>query len=85
MRLSVFALVGCFLLAACASPASDSCADGPAQPETDLPTSPFLAIWRHSDGYVRKPKGPYLRAAFWDDGRVIFSSNQSKWGHELQH
>src|SRR5262245_29970037 len=44
---------------------------------------PFLAIWRDSDGYVRNPKSPYLRIAIWDDGRIVFAKDPTKWGHDL--
>jgi hypothetical protein len=76
----------CLALIACvAPPRTDSRADDPAQSNEDLPTRPFLAIWRDSDGYVLKSEAPYLRAAFWDDGRVMFSADQSEWGNELRH
>ena len=45
---------------------------------------PFLAIWRHDDGFVRESKAPYLRIAIWNDGRVLFAKDASKWGHDLR-
>jgi hypothetical protein len=42
---------------------------------------PFLAIWRESQGFA--PGAPYLRVAFWDDGRVVFSKHPEVWSDAL--
>jgi hypothetical protein len=44
---------------------------------------PLLAIWREGDGMRSSSKAPYLRIAIWENGRVLFARNTSKWSHEL--
>jgi len=57
--------------------------DGPFRIPTDGSDRPFLAIWRNNEGRVRESKAPYLRVAIWDDGRVVFAKDPSKWSHDL--
>ncbi len=44
---------------------------------------PILAIWRDDEGPVPRTQAPYLRVAIWNDGRVLFAKDPSKWSHEL--
>lgn len=50
------------------------------------PLVPVLAVWRQSHGHVAPsldgaPRGPALRAAVWEDGRVVFASQWANlWG-----
>jgi hypothetical protein len=44
---------------------------------------PFLAIWRRDDGFRLSSEAPYLRIAIWNDGRVRFSKDPTKWNHDL--
>jgi hypothetical protein len=60
-------------------------ADAPFQIPTAENDRPFLAIWRDDDGFVSKSRAPYLRVAIWDDGRVVFTKDPTRWGHELLH
>jgi hypothetical protein len=45
---------------------------------------PFLAIWQESDGSMRASDAPYLRIAIWDDGRIVFADEPTKWSHNLR-
>ena len=48
---------------------------------------PFFAVWNaHSDAdtAVGHYRGPYLRFAFWDDGRVVFAKESEKECKPLQ-
>src|SRR3954471_24537204 len=67
-------------------------AEDPPKPRADEPASPFLAIWRQSEGRVPPPppgapdpsRAPYLRVAIWDDGRILFAKDPTKWSHDLR-
>jgi hypothetical protein len=43
---------------------------------------PLIAIWCSSEG--KKLGAPYLRAAIWEDGKVIYAEDPEKWGQSLQ-
>ena len=44
---------------------------------------PIVAVWRQFDG-SGVGSAPYLRFAVWADGRVLFATDPSKWGHQLR-
>src|SRR5262245_60465025 len=51
-----------------------------ADPSTNRP---FLAIWQDHAGLHKDSKAPYLRIAIWDDGKIVFARDPSKWSHDL--
>jgi hypothetical protein len=62
------------------------CVSGRAEmsPTTNDSTNrPFLAIWEDSEGLHMNSGAPYLRIAIWNDGRIVFAKDASKWNHEL--
>ena len=64
------------------------CGTGDEQPPASVPTidyadPPFLAIWRDDEGNAFFSKSPFLRAAFWEDGRAVFARDENPWGHDL--
>lgn len=48
----------------------------------DSTNHPLLAIWQDSEG-LRPSEAPFLRIAIWNDGRIVFAKDASKWKHEL--
>lgn len=72
-------------LIACIWAQTSLAADAPFQIPLADSDRPFLAIWRDNDGYVLKSQAPYLRVAIWDDGRVAFAKDPTKWSHDLVH
>jgi hypothetical protein len=78
---SKYAVVGLLLLVACARPLADGALPGKDGGREDRP---FVAVWRHTDGFVSKADAPYLRVAVWDDGRILFAADPKKWGHDLR-
>lgn len=47
---------------------------------------PMIAVWCQDKGtwVTKNNKAPYLRIAIWDDGRVVFAADPTKWSHELR-
>jgi hypothetical protein len=50
---------------------------------SDSTNRPFLAIWMDSEGLRLGSEAPFLRIAIWNDGRIVFARDASKWNHEL--
>jgi hypothetical protein len=50
---------------------------------SDSTNRPFLAIWMDREGYHLSSEAPFLRIAIWNDGRIVFAKDTSKWNHEL--
>jgi hypothetical protein len=71
---------GCGRLSAPASKSKEKKAEAKA----DGKERPFLAIWRQDDGYRGDSEAPYLRISIWNDGRILFAKDPSKWGHSLR-
>jgi len=74
------------MLLACGglSPCSGDGGDKPREAGVDADDRPFLAIWRRHDGQRSKSEAPYLRIAFWNDGRVLFAQDATRWNHNLR-
>lgn len=49
----------------------------------DAEARPMLAIWRDFDHKLQS-EAPYLRIAIWNDGKVVFAQDPSKWSHGLR-
>jgi hypothetical protein len=49
----------------------------------DSTNRPLLAIWRDNEGLRLNSEAPYLRIAIWNDRRIVFAKDASKWNHEL--
>ena len=49
----------------------------------DSTNRPLIAIWEDSEGLHMNSGAPYLRIAIWNDGRIVFAKDASKWSHEL--
>lgn len=81
-----------YLLSACAfSALAANCstspfvaAEEPLSKREDGDDRPMIALWRNNDGLVSESKAPYLRFAVWNDGRVIFAADPTKWDHDLR-
>src|SRR5437773_10484241 len=55
--------------------------NGEGKPEDK--DQPFLAVWRKHEGRRLESDAPYLRFAFWNDGRVLYAKDSEKWNHDL--
>lgn len=84
MKRSALALLGSLLAGALAQSTPGGGGSAPPQANSVVSDRPFLAIWHDRGGNAPGPQVPYLRAAFWDDGRVLFSLERAKWGPDLQ-
>jgi hypothetical protein len=49
----------------------------------DSTNRPLIAIWEDGEGLHMNSGAPYLRIAIWNDGRIVFAKDASKWSHEL--
>lgn len=70
------------MISVVAALAANGCADqGNATIRDNQDDHPFFAVWNDRSGLETgfgHYQGPYLRFAFWDDGRVVFAK-ESEW------